>query len=181
VPACNQTARGFRLPGMRTLAAVIGTGVLFALVVGCGGRPTGGSAAGSGGTPTLGVSSTPPTVGSSTLTPGPPPGPPIPADATVVPVSQVDATALPPAFPRLVWTEQGGTVVGFYGEIGGCFTSGAKLEGQTSTRVTIRLIQQEGPIRQACPLYRGFKPMNVTLTAPLGARTVVLQLSIVRS
>lgn len=68
-----------------------------------------------------------------------------------------------------------------WSEQGGCFTSSATVTEQTDSRVTVRLVQQEpGTGEHACPMYLRYKPMSVTLAKPLGDRSVVLQLAIVR-
>lgn len=144
------------------------------LVAGCA-KP-GAVSAGSGGLTTTSAGPT------STVVTGPAmPGAHLPPGAVPVPGKQVDAHALPGSFPREVWIEHGGTVVGFYGEEGGCFTSGASVVAQTGTQVTIRLIQQKpGTGETMCPMYLRYKPMSVTLAAPLGTRTVVFQMLIQR-
>lgn len=109
------------------------------------------------------------------------PGVHLPAGATPVAGKQVVVTSLPSTFPRTVWTENGGAVLGFYGESGGCFTSNATVVQQTDSQVIVRLVQQEpGTGSHMCPMYLRYKPMTVALAKPLGDRTVVLQLSIVR-
>jgi hypothetical protein len=141
------------------------------LVAGCGSHQSSGSGAGGGLTssPTTGAT------GSAI------PGVQVPAGAVPVPGDQVNASSLPSAFPRTVWLTKNGTVLGLYGEAGGCFTSDATVTQQTDTRVVVRLVQQEpGTGTHMCPLYLRYKPMSVPLAAPLGTRTVVLQLAIVR-
>jgi hypothetical protein len=167
---------------------VIGAGVLLVLAAGCAQQA--GSAAGGGslttstpGSPpvidTSGATNTPVTV---TMVPGPPPGAPhLPPGAVPVPGNRVDAHALPSSFPRQVWTEKGGTVLGLLGEEGGCFTAKAVVDEQTGSRVTVRLIQHRpGPGPQACPMFLRYKPLTVTLAAPLGQREVRLLMSIVQ-
>jgi hypothetical protein len=169
---CNQGWFGFRPDDMRRLGTVVGAGVLMVLVAGCGSHQQGGSVAGGGGlttSPTTGV--TAPAI----------PGVQVPAGAVPVPGDQVSASSLPSAFPRIVWLEKNGTVLGLYGEVGGCFTSSATATQQTDTRVIVRLVQQEpGTGSHMCPMYLRYKPMSVPLAKPLGTRTVVLQLGIVR-
>jgi hypothetical protein len=94
--------------------------------------------------------------------------------------NRVDASSLPASFPREVWSEKGGTVLGFNGEDGGCFTSSASATTQSDSQVVIRMVQQEPGTGRACPMYLRYKPMTVPLAKPLGDRTVVLQLGIVR-
>jgi hypothetical protein len=109
------------------------------------------------------------------------PGVRVPAGAVPVAGDQVDAGSLPSGFPRVVWLEKNGTVVGFYGEQGGCFTSSAAVTRQTDSQVVVRLVQQEpGTGSHMCPMYLRYKPMSVALAQPLGTRTVVLQLVVVR-
>jgi len=172
---CNQGSAGFRLHGMRHLGVVVGTGILMLLVAGCaGGGSTASVQPGSG----LSVSST--TAPSSPVSPVLP-GTQVPAGATPVPDNQVKASALPSQFPRTVWFDKGGTELGFYGLAGGCFTSNATVVQQTDAQVIVRVVQQQpGTGTRACPMYVRYKPMTVALAKPLGARTVVLQLSIVR-
>ncbi|HEX4701211.1 MAG TPA: hypothetical protein VH352_03705 [Pseudonocardiaceae bacterium] len=144
------------------------------LVAGCA---TGGSvASGSGGLTTVTSTTSPPPVTGPAI-----PGVHLPAGATPVAGSQVNSSALPATFPRTAWLEHDGTVLGFYGEDGGCFTSSATVAQQTDTRIVVRLVQQEpGTGPHACPMYLRYKPMSVTLAKPLGTRTVVLELAIVR-
>lgn len=105
------------------------------------------------------------------------PGVHLPPGAVPVPGSQVNASALPVGYPREVWTEQGGMVLGVDAEQGGCFNSTAVLTQQTAAEVTVRLTQGSiGAQAKACPMYLTYKPVTVHLAAPLGQRTVVLQL-----
>jgi hypothetical protein len=157
---------------MRRLGTVVGAGILMVLVAGCASHQSGGSVAGGGGL------TTPPATG---VTGSAIPGVQVPAGAVPVPGDQVNASSLPSAFPRIVWLERNGTALGLYGEVGGCFTSSATATQQTDARVIIRLVQQQpGTGSHMCPLYLRYKPMSVPLAKPLGTRTVVLQLAIVR-
>lgn len=159
---------------MRHLGAVIATGTLLVLATGCAGHGTLST-----GQQDVPAASGPPTT--SVVTGPAMPGVHLPAGAEPVPGSRVDAHSLPASFPREVWTEQDGTVLGFYGEVGGCTTSAANVTSQTATQVLVRLIQNEpGTGPQVCPMYLRYKPMSVQLAAPLGTRTVVLELSIMR-
>ncbi len=174
---------------MRHLGTAIGTGILLVLVAGCAQQT--GSAAGGGslhtstaGSPTL-VSPPPiPATTPATVTkvPGPPVGAPaLPPGAVPVAGGKVDARSLPGGFPHTVWTEQGGTVLGVIGEVGGCFTSRVVVDKQTATQVTVRLIQQApGTGERACPMFVRYKPMTVTLAKPLGDREVQLLMSTIR-
>jgi hypothetical protein len=172
---------------MRHLGTVLGAGVLLVLVAGCA-QQTGPAAAGGPGlttgssapvTPPPFPATTPATV---TMVPGPPVGlPALPPGSVPVAGTRVDAHALPHGFPHTVWTERNGTVLGFLGEVGGCFISRAVVDQQTARQVTVRLIQQApGTGERACPMFVRYKPMTVTLAAPLGERTVQLLLSTIR-
>jgi hypothetical protein len=147
------------------------------LAAGCAGGASGGSvAAGRSSGLTTGTTSAPPPVTGPAF-----PGVHLPAGATPVAGSQVNATGLPSAFPRLAWLEQNGTLLGFYGQEGGCFTSSASVTQQTDTQVVVRLVQQQaGTGGHACPQFVRYKAMSVPLAKPLGSRTVVLHLAIVR-
>lgn len=149
------------------------------LVAGCAGNQAGGSVSAGSGGGVLVTSAPPP----STDTPvgGPAmPGLHLPEGAVPVAGNRVDAHSLPASFPREVWSEKNGTVLGFDGEDGGCFTSSAKVVTQTDSQVVVRLIQNEPGTGHMCPMYLRYKPMSVTLDKPLGDRNVVLQLAIVR-
>jgi hypothetical protein len=119
---------------------------------------------------------------SESVAPGPAfPGVHLPTGAEPVPGTQVDASAVPASFPREVWTEHNGTSLGFDSEQGGCFSASASVTRQTAKQVVVRFVQQDsGTAAHACPMYVRYKPTYVSLAAPLGKRTVVLQMSIVR-
>jgi hypothetical protein len=165
---------------MRHLAVAIGAAAVLVTLAGCAQQGT----AASGGS-TLHTSNPPTSTSRPTATPVPGapamPGVHVPAGAVLVPGARVDAHSLPGTFPREVWTEHNGTVLGFIGEAGGCFTSRAVIDKQTDSGVTVRLIQQQGGTGEhACPMYVRYKPMSVTLAKPLGDRNVQLLMSIIR-
>jgi hypothetical protein len=151
---------------------VIGAGVLLVLAAGCAQRqPVVTAGAGS-----LSTSQAVPTSGSTV--PGPAlPGVHLPAGAEPVPGTQVDASALPADFSRLVWTEDDGTTIGLDGEEGGCMASKATVTSQTDTRVVVQILQQHTVgSGHACPMYLRYQPLSVHLDSALGHRTVVLRL-----
>jgi hypothetical protein len=151
------------------------------VVAGCAGHQGGSVAAGGGSVTTGGASGGPVSAAPTEVTGPAMPGVHLPAGAVPVAGSQVDASSLPSGFPREVWLTNNGGVLGFYGEQGGCFTASASTTQQTDSEVVVRLVQQEpGTGERACPMYLAYKPMSVSLAKPLGTRTVVLQLSIVR-
>jgi hypothetical protein len=163
---------------MRHLGAVLAAGAALVLAAGCAQQQSTGAAL---------STSTP--AHTATKVPGPaplpvpanPPGVHAPAGSVVVPANRVDARALPFSFPKLVWIDHAGTSLGFEGEVGGCLTSRAEVDGQTATQVTVRLIQQQaGTGERSCPMFVRYRPMTVHLTAPLGDRTVRLLMSTIR-
>ena len=99
--------------------------------------------------------------------PAPPPG------GTTVPAAQVDASALPEGYPRLVWIQDDGRTVGAYGQEGGCTQVHSELREQTPQLVRIAFVEvtmSPGP----CTMDLRFRPLSVQLEAPLGERSVVL-------
>lgn len=90
-----------------------------------------------------------------------------------MPAGQIDAGALPEGHPRLVWTEDGGRVVGAVGQEGGCTEVHSELREQTPQLVRFAFVEvatSPGP----CTMDLRFRPLTVQLDAPLGERTVVL-------
>lgn len=155
---------------MRHLGAALLAAGALALVAGCGSQVV-ESAISASSTLSIAPTSGGPFMG----------GPKLPAGTTPVSGSRVNVTELPAGFPREVWTTGDGATLGLYGEQGGCDTISAQVVAQTSTQVTVRLlqIQQKPAGRMAgCPMYEMVKPLSVTLAQPLGNRTVLLQLSI---
>lgn len=102
------------------------------------------------------------------MNPKPPPG------AVAVPPERVDASALPAGYPALVWTVGDGSTVGAYGQAGGCTEASADVVEQTAQHVVVR-ITETTLSAGVCTLEIRVPPLTVTLDAPLGDRTVVLQ------
>lgn len=96
----------------------------------------------------------------------PPPG------GIAVPLEQVDPSRLPRGYPRVVWTEHGGTVLGAYGQGGGCTEVGGEVaeQGPAVRMVLVEVTLHRGP----CTMELRYPPVTVPLDAPLGERTVVL-------
>ncbi|HJP76686.1 MAG TPA: hypothetical protein VJ914_20620 [Pseudonocardiaceae bacterium] len=155
------------------LPAGIATGIVAvaALAVGCAGRPP----VSAGGPPSV-------ITAPSTSTGGPDlPNVHLPAGSVPVAGSKVDASGLPPGYPRLVWTEGNGSVIGFFAEQGACSTVGASVISQTGSAVTVRLLQQQPASTKPCPAQHILnKEMTVNLAQPLGGRTVIMQAVIER-
>jgi hypothetical protein len=146
---------------------VVGIAVLALLVVGCGGQSAQNQPA---------VETAP----ASTMTGPDLPSVHLPAGAVPVAGAKVDARALPAGYPRLVWTEGNGSVVGFFAEQGVCTTVSASVLGQTDQAVTVRLLITRPASTKPCPEYLLNKEMTVNLDRPLGSRAVIMQAAIER-
>ena len=155
---------------MRRLGPVVGIAALALLVVACAQAP--------------GPARSLP-VGGASVSTGAPSSPDLPnvhlpAGAVPVAGAKVDARALPAGYPRLVWTEENGSVVGFFAEQGACTTASASVLGQTDRAVTVRLVITQPASTKPCPQYLLNKEMTVNLDRPLGSRTVIMQAAIER-
>lgn len=162
---------------MKRIVTVLALGAGLLLAAGCGSQAATGSGSGSAvlSTPTSHV-----VVPGAGLKPGglAVPGGRVPPGAVPVPDSKVDASTLPRYYPHHVWTEDNGTVLVLDAEEGGCTSSTVRVLQQTGTQVTLLLqpTSTMGAQARACPMYLTYKPVMVTLAAPLGSRTVVLKL-----
>ncbi|HEY2694855.1 MAG TPA: hypothetical protein VGJ45_05260 [Pseudonocardiaceae bacterium] len=154
---------------MRRLGPVVGIAVLALLVADCGGHSTGSAQ----NQPAVAIAPT------STTAPDLP-NVHLPAGAVPVAGAKVDARALPAGYPRLVWTEGNGGVVGFFAEQGACTTASASVIGETDLAVTVRLVITQPASTKPCPQYLLNKEMTVNLDRPLGSRTVIMQAAIER-
>ncbi|MGH3889261.1 MAG: hypothetical protein ACRDSZ_22335 [Pseudonocardiaceae bacterium] len=97
-----------------------------------------------------------------------------PAGVRTLPSDQIDSSALPPDYPRLVWTQGDGRRVGLYGQEAGCTHVHAGLRRQTPRLIRVALVEvtpKSGP----CTMDLRFPLLAVQLDAPLGDRTVVLE------
>lgn len=156
------------LTGASTVLALV-----LVLAAGCASHQ---GVSGGGGQPATSGGSSAPGV-------APPPTPPnarVPPGALAVPSTRVDATALPPTYPRLVWTHGDGRTIGLYGEQGGCDTVSAMVTEQTSSAVTVLLVDHRPRTDLPCPMYLRYVPLTVSLDQPLGDRTVVLRVTVMR-
>jgi hypothetical protein len=133
--------------------------------IGFGGAPPPPTTASSTAPESAGTNPVPP----AQIDPEPPPG------AAPVPVSKVDASALPEGYPKVAWTTAGGRAAGAYGVAsGGCVEVRGELAEQNPQRVVLRLVERttsDGP----CTMEIRYVPVAVDLAEPLGDRTVVLQ------
>ena len=128
----------------------------------CGGEPDG-----------VGFGGAPPPSTQDTPAPQVPGGPVPPSGGRSLPAEQIDASALPESYPRLVWTQENGSVLGAYGQEGGCSVVRADLVEETSDAVHVRFVEVT-PTTGPCTMDLRFPPLTVPLAEPLGDRTVVL-------
>lgn len=97
-----------------------------------------------------------------------------PRGGSTVPAAQIDSTALPEGYPRLVWTENDGRTVGATGQEGGCARVHSELREQSSQRIRIAFVEvttSPGP----CTMDLRYRPLTVRLDVPLAERVVVLE------
>ena len=158
----------FRPESMRRLGPLLAVAALALVVAGCAAQVQPGGPPSVGGLTTASV----PVSSPSGVAP--------PAGAVPVAGAKVDASALPAGYPRLVWTEGNGGVVGFFAEQGACTTVSASVVAQTGSTVTVRLVISEPASTKPCPQYLRNKEMTVKLDRPLGGRTVIMQAAIER-
>lgn len=167
---------------MRCIAKLVGTGLVLIAATACAGQgaspePAGGKASVSSSAPPPSDVATPTPPSSAGPQPANPPGRPkqvVPEGSVSVRASQIDATALPAGYPREVSTSNGGTVLSIKAEEGGCgHTSAAPVE-QTAQRVVINLTETQAHTDQMCTMEIRTLVVSATLNAPLGDRTVVL-------
>jgi hypothetical protein len=167
---------------MRCIAKFVGAGLVLIAATACAGQeaastqPAGGKPPVSASAPPLSDVATPTPPGAGPQ-PANPPGRPkqvVPEGSVSVPASQIDATALPADYPREVSTSNGGTVLSIKAEEGGCgHTSAAPVE-QSAQRVVINLTETQAHTDQMCTMEIRTPVVSATLDAPLGDRTVVL-------
>jgi hypothetical protein len=158
---------------MRSLGTTVVAGALLLLVSACA-SPQAQVGAGSPGTgePQISVSSSPAPTSSSA--PDIAPGEPPPNGGIPVPPAKLDAAALPEDYPRSVWTEGDGTVIGVIGQEGGCGDVGVQVVEQSATSVHLELVETLPTEQQMCTMDIRFPPLTAKLDAPLAERTVVL-------
>jgi hypothetical protein len=158
---------------MRSLRTAVSSGVLLLLVTACA-SPQAQVGAGAGDPkpePQLSVSSSPsPTSSAPDIAPAEPP----PNGGIPVPPAKLDAAALPEDYPRSVWTEGDGGVIGVIGQEGGCSKVGVQVVEQSATSVHLELVETLPAEQQMCTMDIRFPPLTAKLDAPLAERTVVL-------
>lgn len=142
---------------------MVGAGAALVLTLSACGQPT----AGFGGQPT-------PPPSSQTQPSETGPEPDVPAGAKRLSKDKADVTALPADFPRGVWTEGDGTVVGTFAKEGGCSKARADLTEQTDGGIKITLVETIPANSEACTMDLRFPEVRVKLAKPLGERKVTV-------
>lgn len=152
-------AIGLMLAGVAAMGIAVGCGDDDDDGVGFGGAPPASSGNTAGPTAT-----TPPPIADGAVAP---------AGATALPAEQVDASALPEGYPRLVWSTAGGDAIGMYGQGGGCKVVTAELRGADDRQVRVTIVEtttSSGP----CTMELAYPPLTVPLDDGIGDRSVVL-------
>ncbi|WP_020657958.1 hypothetical protein [Amycolatopsis benzoatilytica] len=169
---------------MRITGKILGAGALLLIVTACGGGATSGAGSpSSSSAPSSGTASTPVSVPSSVSVAPPPSGAPpksqptqsVPPGDTALAPGQLDASALPDGYPHDVSLANGGTVVVIQAEEAGCNKLSAKAGEQTPSQVVILVTVAKPPRGQMCPFHVREVTLTVPLSAPLGARKLVLR------
>ncbi|MEV0681602.1 hypothetical protein AB0I60_34280 [Actinosynnema sp. NPDC050436] len=154
---------------------------LAALVLtGCAG---GGDAGGPPGTasspPSTTLSTSPSTTGPGVPGGTPPPqssAPPLPGAASRVPAERLDASALSDAYRREAWVSPDGRTLQVFSLAGGCKRASAEVVAQGADHVQVALVTTYYPPKDGvCTEELVSVPVDVELTAPLGARRLVLE------
>ncbi|HEY8373973.1 MAG TPA: hypothetical protein VIL00_14635 [Pseudonocardiaceae bacterium] len=157
---------------MKRLVSTLIGGALVAVLAGC--ADEGG--VGFGGAPQVEPTTTAPSSVTSEPAVMDPLMPQPPEGARALAEAQVDATALPEDYPRLVWTPEGdANAVGMYGREGGCGKVSAEVTEQTPKMVRVVLTETVPAKPQMCTMDLRFPPLTVQLDTPLGERVVVLE------
>lgn len=153
---------------------MLGTGALLVACVACGQNEE----IGFGGQPPVSAPAEELPVESSPIegtAPGAGMGAPVPPpNGTQVAPAKVDATKLPEGYPDVVWTEGDGTVIGAFGQAGGCIQATGAVTEQSATQVTF-VVTETNSGGDVCTMEILFPPLTAKLDAPLGDRTVVLE------
>jgi hypothetical protein len=97
-----------------------------------------------------------------------------PAGGTAVDAAKIDATALPPRYPTMVWTQEDGRVLGVVAQEGGCGKASIEVD-QADTQVVVTLIETTPAQPQACTMDLRYPKLTADLDSPLDDRTVVLK------
>jgi hypothetical protein len=93
-----------------------------------------------------------------------------------VPSNQIDVSAMPTEQPTAVQTAEGGRIVIFHAEQAGCQSVAAQVLSQSSTKVVVDMVvTSSAGAGKVCPMIVRVVPVTVSLTAPLGSRTLVFQ------
>ncbi|GGM54751.1 hypothetical protein GCM10012275_27350 [Longimycelium tulufanense] len=148
---------------MRRLATLIGAGGLVLLATACANEPR-----------DVGFGASPPPVTSSAPSTEPELVPRPPEGGNEVPKGQVDVSALPEDYPRLVWLQGDDRTVGVHGQEGGCGKVSAAVTEQSAEKVRLHLTEKVPANSGPCTMDLRYPSLTVSLDQPLGDRTVVV-------
>lgn len=154
---------------MRRLGTIVGAGVLLLLASACANPQETGEA----GTDTPRGTTSQTTTESTT--PDRQPAKTPPEGGTPVQKSQLDDSALPEGYPRLVWTMDDGRAVGVVAQEGGCGKASVEVPEQSASAVVLLLVETQPAEPQACTMDLRYPKITVDLDEPLGDRQVVLR------
>lgn len=149
---------------MKRLGTVVGAGVLLLLVSACANPQENQE-----------TTNDQPVATSESTTPDRQPARTPPDGGTPVEKQQVDDTALPQGYPKLVWTQDDGNAVGVVAQEGGCGRASVEVPEQTDKQVVILLVETVPAAPQACTMDLRYPKITVELDAPLGDRQIVLK------
>ncbi|GAA1311001.1 hypothetical protein [Saccharothrix xinjiangensis] len=143
-------------------------------------NPGGTTSSGPSTTLSSGVPTSGSAPGATEPAPAPPPqgsAVPLPGGETPVPTARVDGGTLPDTYERQVSTSADGRTLRVVGLAGGCKTADAEVVAQSADQVRITLVTTYYPPAEGAVCTQELRdvPLNVTLDAPLGDRTVVLE------
>jgi hypothetical protein len=170
---------------MKRLGTVVGAGVLLLLASACANQQDDQDSTAGDSRPTHSSASAPassqPSSGAQPtgIAPGEPapngqPAPNPPAGGKKVDKDQLDAKALPPGYPAVVWTQDNGSTVGLVAREGGCGKASVE-NAETDKQVTITMIETVPKVPRPCTMDLRYPKVTTELKAPLGDRIVVLK------
>jgi hypothetical protein len=149
---------------MKRLGTVVGASVLILLASACGNPQENQEAP-----------KDTPTATSESSTPDRQPARTPPDGGEEVAEQQIDDTALPQGYPKLVWTQDDGRAVGVVAQEGGCGRASVELPEQTDTQVTVLMIETVPAKPTNCTMDLRYPKITVELDEPLGDRQIVLK------
>ncbi|MFD9887789.1 hypothetical protein ACFWY9_00505 [Amycolatopsis sp. NPDC059027] len=171
---------------MRSAVKVLGIGAVMVLAAACQDNAPPKTPAGNSVSPTASSVAPPSAPPSTSATPpvaqpGNPPGQSrptqgVPAGDTALPATQVDSSGMGDGYARPVAAADGGKTLFVQEEQRGCDQLDAKATEQDDRQVVVLITVIRAARSQVCPDHVKEITLPVPLTAPIGARKVVLRL-----